>query len=124
MGLTWTSILATNGHARSIAVSADGGKVVVAAQGKESTSIYDGTIYFWQNTPRPSLFVTGSNDLLLLHWLVPSAPYLLQSRMSFAEGDWADVQIVPSLNYPTLQYQVTVPKEPPAEFYRLILTNP
>jgi len=81
--------------------------------------MYDGTIYTRQSVPAPLLSITASNDNLVLAWLVPSMPFVLQSSPDLSAANWTDVQATPALNCRTLQYEVLIPKPPAPRFYRL-----
>ena len=112
-GDTWAPASATNASWVSVASSADGAKLVVAAKG--------GGIYTWQTVPAPVLNVTSStNGLLMISWTVPSMPFALQETSDLTTSHWTPVGVSPTLNYATLQYQVTLPTQPQgAVFYRL-----
>ena len=112
-GVTWGPASVTNASWVSVASSADGTKLVAAANG--------GGIYTWQTVPAPVLSVTPStNGLLVISWTVPSMTFALQETSDLATSHWTPVGMSPTLNYATLQYQVTIPTKPQgAVFYRL-----
>jgi hypothetical protein len=96
----------------SVASSADGAKLVAAANG--------GGIYTWQTIPAPVLNVTTSADgSVEISWTVPSLTFALQETSNLATSHWTPVGVSPTLNYGTLQYQVTLPKPQGTVFYRL-----
>jgi hypothetical protein len=113
-GLTWASAnvpsLQTASGA-SVASSADGTKVVVAAR-------VDG-IYTWHATPAPTLSVTRSGASLLIAWLVPSANFALEQSPDIAPGTWVAADGEPTLNYTNLHYEVDLPAPTGPMFYRL-----
>jgi hypothetical protein len=112
-GVTWGPASVTNASWVSVASSADGAKLVAAANG--------GGIYTWRTVPAPVLNVTTSADgLLVISWTVPSMTFALQETSDLATSHWTPVGVSPTLNYATLQYQVTLPTKPQgAVFYRL-----
>ena len=111
-GVTWTPASVTNASWVSVASSADGAKLVAAANG--------GGIYTWQTVPAPVLNVTTSADgLLVISWTVPSMTFALQETSDLATSHWTPVGVSPTLNYATLQYQVSLPKPQGTVFYRL-----
>ena len=111
-GVTWGPASVTNASWVSVASSADGAKLVAAANG--------GGIYTWRTVPAPVLKVTPStNGLLVISWTVPSMTFALQETSDLATSHWTPVGVPPTLNYATLQYQVTLPKPQGAVFYRL-----
>jgi hypothetical protein len=79
-----------------------------------------GGIYRWQTTPRPSLniYLTGTD--LGLSWIVPSTKFTLQHNPDLSSSNWMDVTASAALNYTNLHYEVTVPAEAGAMFYRLV----
>jgi hypothetical protein len=112
-GVTWAPASVTNASWASVASSADGAKLVAAANG--------GGIYTWQTAPAPVLNVTPSaNGSVEISWTVPSMTFALQETSDLATSHWTPVGVSPTLNYVTLQYQVTLPTQPQgAIFYRL-----
>jgi hypothetical protein len=111
-GVSWGPASVTNASWAAVASSADGAKLVAAA--------YGGGIYTWQTIPAPVLNVTTSaNGLLVISWRVPSMTFTLQETSDLATSHWTPVGVSPTLNYGTLQYQVTLPKPQGTVFYRL-----
>jgi hypothetical protein len=111
-GVTWGPASVTNASWVSVASSADGAKLVAAANG--------GGIYTWQTIPAPVLNVTTSADgSVEISWTVPSLTFALQETSNLATSHWTPVGVSPTLNYGTLQYQVTLPKPQGTVFYRL-----
>ena len=78
-----------------------------------------GGIYTWQTTPHPVLNVTPSGANLLLSWIIPSQPFVLQENADLATTNWTDVASAPVLNLTNLQNQVTLPLSAAHRFYRL-----
>jgi hypothetical protein len=93
-----------------LACSADGCRVVALAAG--------GGVYTWQTTRHPALKSSISGDTLLLSWIIPSMPFVLQ-QSSRLDGSWADVLTTPVPDYSKLCYEVSVPKPAQTVFYRL-----
>ena len=110
-GSTWASNNVPNLSWCSVASSADGCKLVAVANG--------GGIYTWQATPHPVLNVTPSGTNLLLSWIIPSQPFVLQENADLAATNWTDVASAPVLNLTNLQNQVTAPLSNARRFYRL-----
>jgi hypothetical protein len=112
-GTSWFTNDLPNTNWTSVASSADGHKLAAAASG--------GPIYTWQSTPTPVLNVrpsVGTN--LVISWTVPSSSFTLQQNSDIRASSWTDVTNMPSLNYSTLQDQVTVPASSRTAFYRLM----
>ena len=80
-----------------------------------------GGIYTWQSTPAPALSISVSGGNLLLSWIVPSMPFVLQENSSLATPNWTNVPTPPTLNLTNLQNQVSVPLPTSNHFYRLKL---
>lgn len=78
-----------------------------------------GGIYTWQTTPHPVLNVTPSGTNLVLCWIVPSQPFVLQENADLTTTNWTDVATAPVLNLTNLQNQVTLPLPAANRFYRL-----
>ncbi len=109
-GATWALNDAPATNWLSVASSADGTKLVAVA---------NGGIYTSQTTPHPILNVTPSGTNLLLSWIIPSQPFVLQENADLATTNWTDVASAPVLNLTNLQNQVTVPLSTARRFYRL-----
>ncbi len=113
-GATWKSNNVPSLSWRAVASSADGCKLVAVA---------DGGIYTWQTTPHPVLNVTQSGASLVLSWIIPSQPFVLQENADLAATHWTDVAGAPVLNLTNLQHQVTLPLSAACRFYRLRATT-
>ncbi len=111
-GSTWVSNSAPELAWASVASSADGCKLVAVTG--------NGGIYTRQETPRPKLNFAPSTSGLVLSWTVPSVNFDLQQAPDLTSGKWATVPAMPTLNYTTLQYQVSIPKPQRTMFYRLV----
>jgi hypothetical protein len=115
-GATWqSSNPITTGWVISVASSADGCKLFAAVDG--------GDILTWQTTPHPVLSVTTSDTNLVLSWITPSQPFVLQESADFNSATWTDVTNVPVLNLPNLLNQATLPLSAANRFYRLKSLN-
>lgn len=113
-GLTWTVNDAPNTNWNSVASSADGCKLVAAVGGS-----YSGFIYRAQSVPQPVLKTRLSGTQLILSWIMPSAPFVLQQTDDLSSPNWLDLPSVPVLNTATLENEVTVPLTKTNSFYRL-----
>jgi len=110
-GVNWLPTSAPGAVWASVALSADGNKVAASTRG--------GGIYTWQTTPTPVLNITPSGSGLLISWIVPSMPFVLQENFDLATPDWTDVPTTPALNFTNLHHEVTVPLSTTNRFYRL-----
>jgi len=99
-GVEWTGI----------ASSADGCRLAAAAH----------DIWVWQTTPQPVLNISGCGTNLLVSWIVPSMPFVLQECSDLQKADWADVATTPSLNYTNIHYEVSLPRPQNNRFFRLL----
>ena len=111
-GLTWISNNVPTNLWESIAVSADGSRMVAAAFG-------DG-IYVAQTTPKPQLNLTASNGNLVFSWIVPSTNFVLQQKSDLSTTDWVALTNIPTLNLTSLQDEVALSPTNNSGFFRLI----
>ena len=122
-GRTWSLARApTNNCWSSVASSADGRKLFAVANYdfQAGNPPLGGLIYTLQSTPAPLLNIHPSGTNLLLSWTVPSRNFVLQETSDLSTGSWVESSVTPILNYATLQFEVTVPKQQEATFYRLV----
>ena len=56
---------------------------------------------------------------LLISWIVPSMPFMLQETADLNTPDWTAVPMTPILNLTNLHHEVTVPLSGTNRFYRL-----
>jgi hypothetical protein len=110
-GAAWNSVTPPGTNACLVAISADGKRL--------AASVIGGGIYTWQTTPHPVLNVTVSGDNLLLSWIIPSEPFVLQENADLAMANWRDVTTPPAVNFTNLEHQVAVPLTNGNRFYRL-----
>jgi hypothetical protein len=110
-GKTWISNSAPVADWSAVASSADGSKLVATVNG--------GGIYTWQTTPHPAVNVSPSGTNLVLSWIIPSQPFVLQNNADLSPANWTDGTNVPVLNVTNLQHQVTLPLPASNGFYRL-----
>jgi photosystem II stability/assembly factor-like uncharacterized protein len=103
---TWTS---NNIPAHCVASSADGNKLVAAAN--------LGGIYTLQTTPSPQLNLTPTNGSFKLSWLIPSTNFVMQQSSNLAS--WSNVTNTPVLNLTNLQNEVILSPTSSSGFYRL-----
>lgn len=109
--VAWSATTAPNLNWSSVASSRDGSRLVATVEG--------GGIYIWQTTPTPKLHITPSGTGLLLSWIVPSMPFVLQENADLNTTDWVDVPTQPTLNLSNLHHEVSVPLSETNRFYRL-----
>ena len=110
-GVGWVSANAPITNWSSVASSADGSKLVAVVNG--------GGIYTWQATPSPKLNITHSGNGLLISWIAPSMPLVLQETAGLNTTDWIDVPTQPALNLTNLHNEVVLPLSSSYRFYRL-----
>ena len=112
-GVSWnpTDAPITNWH--GVASSADGNKLVAVV------GYPGGGIYIWQTTPSPKLIITPAGNGLLISWIVPSMPFVLQENADLNTADWIDVTTQPTLNLTNLHHEVSVPLSISNRFFRL-----
>ena len=111
-GATWTSNNVPADIWGSVAVSADGSRMVAAASG-------DG-IYVAQTTPKPQLNLTAANGNLAFSWLIPSTNLVLQQNLNLTTTNWATLTNTPALNLTNLCNEVTVSPTNSSGFFRLV----
>lgn len=110
-GASWTSIGAPNEGWWSIAISADGSKLV--------GGIGNGGIYSSVSIPSPKLSVSSLSSQLQLSWIVPSTNFVVQQCSDLVTTNWTGITNIPSLNLTNLQFEVTLPMINSSGFYRL-----
>ncbi len=110
-GRTWSLTDYYTGWVSRLASSADGCRLVAASQTKG--------IYVWETTPQPVLTITPAGYNVLLSWIVPSRPFILQQSSDLASAVWTDVATPPVLNCSNLHHEVTLPAPTGPIFYRL-----
>lgn len=110
-GVSWFATSTPSENWRAAASSADGCKLVAVANG--------GGIYTWQTSPTPKLNITPSASSLLISWIVPSMPFVLQQNSDLTTPNWTDVITTPILNFTNLHHEVSVPLSSTNRFYRL-----
>lgn len=118
-GITWTSnhLSESSWSAGSAAVSADGNRIFVAIT--SGSTLFQSGIYTWQTTLRPELKVIASVSSLLISWIVPSMPFVLQENADLTTTNWTDVITTSILNLTNLHHEVSVPLSSTNRFYRL-----
>ncbi len=110
-GTAWASATPPSTNAASLSLSADGKRI--------AASTFGGGIYTWQTTPTPVLSFTPSAGSLLISWIVPSLPFVLQENADLTTSAWTDVTATPNLNFTNLHHEVTMPLSSTKRFYRL-----
>jgi hypothetical protein len=95
--------------------------VVSSADGCRLYASIEGVgIYTSQARPSSVLRTAATDSSLMLSWIVPSAPLVLQQASDLTSGDWKTVPVTPRLNYSSLEYQVRVANSQGMMFYRLV----
>lgn len=117
-GVSWTPTAAPLTNWYALAGSADGNALVAASMNVNSDNL--GLVYTTQTTPVPELKLNQAGEDLALSWAVPSRKFVLQQSSAASNPDWVDVAQAVTLNYTSLQYQVTVPRTELSKYYRLI----
>jgi photosystem II stability/assembly factor-like uncharacterized protein len=110
-GTTWTPAALAPANWASVACSADGAKLFAADS--------NGGIYTLQTTPHPVLRIIDAGSNLVLSWIIPSLPFVLQ-QSSGLDGGWSDIPATPVPDYTNLEYKVSVPEPTGTAFYRLV----
>ena len=113
-GVTWISNGVPVTDWSAVACSADGSKMFAAV-----AEYPGGGIWTSQSTPVPELSIKQSDTNLVLSWLVPSLPFVLQENSDLTTTNWTDVPGTPALNFTNLQNQLTLPMPAGNRFYRL-----
>jgi photosystem II stability/assembly factor-like uncharacterized protein len=109
LGLSWKGSYAPTNHWKGMALSADGTKLVAAADGSS------GCIFAWRP---PVLNETNAGGNLQLSWSTNGTSFGLQLNSDPTTTNW-----LPVTNKPTVtnsQNQVTLPQTNDAGFFRLI----
>ena len=112
-GITWVEGTppSTNGLLITVALSADGQRMAAILNG--------GGIYTRQTTPSPKLNITPTASGLLISWVVPSMPFVLQESADLTTAIWIDVTTAPKLNFTNLHHEVSMRVSSANRFYRL-----
>ncbi len=110
-GMTWISNNLASTYWSCVASSSDGCKLVAGVNG--------GGIYTSQTTPHPVLNVTLAGGNLVLSWIIPSQPFVVQENSDLATTNWIDMASSPVLDLTNLRNQVTLPIPTGNRFYRL-----
>jgi hypothetical protein len=101
----------------TLASSADGGKLVAAA---EYDVNHNGNwIYASQSVQPPLLDVAPANGNLNVSWIVPSTHFALQENSDLTTASWTDVTNSPVLNLTNLHNEVVLPPPGSSVFFRL-----
>lgn len=113
-GNTWRDAGAPTDRWNSVAMAADGSKLVATA-GSASFDANSGQIYFWQS--EPTLGSAFSANGLMLSWPQQWTGYLLRQNSDLMTTSWTDVPITPILT--NGQNQVLISPTNSQDFYRL-----
>ena len=115
-GFTWSSNSVALQSWTSVASSADGGRLVAAT---ESTGIWSA-----QLLAMPQVNIIPAETNLLVSWLVPSTPLVLQQNADLTSGIWTRVDDSLTLNSHNLHYEISVSPTNRQSFYRLATPGP
>jgi len=115
-GTTWVSNNVPSQFWNSVAISADGGRLFALAA---NYGIAPGPIYSAQTISSPQLHIALANPSVLLSWLTPSSPFVLQQKSNLQASSWVTLSNVPVFDAGTLQNVTTVPASSSSAFYRL-----
>jgi hypothetical protein len=77
-------------------------------------------MYYVQTVPVPELTIAVSKTQTSLFWPVPSIDFVLQEAVDLTSGKWTPVAATRRLNYTSLLYEVNIPRQQSAAFYRLV----
>lgn len=109
-GLTWNSQRLPQAIWSDVVLSADGARLFAAG---------DHNILTVQNPPTPILNTGIGEPGLLLSWVIPSVPLLLQQSSNLSGGEWTNAPGSAALLLTNLHYQLTIPATSSASFFRL-----
>ena len=112
----WVSIDTASNFLAAVAPT-DVSEVLITADGNKMGAVINGTIYMFQKVAPQVLSVTASASGVLLSWIVPSTPFVLQQSQDLAT--WTTVTNQSVLNFTNLRYQVELPFTTTQSFYRL-----
>ena len=106
-----------------MACSADGNKLVAVIFDPGDGS---GAIYTLQlplppppPLPLPVLRITSPAVGVVVSWLIPSSPFMLQQSSDLDHTNWTDVTMPPTLNFTNLHHELGVSVSPRGRFFRL-----
>jgi hypothetical protein len=115
-GATWTSNNVALQYWNFVASSADGGTLVAAAA---NLGTAPGPIYSSQTALPRELHIATANSNVLLSWIIPSSPFVLQQKSDLQAGNWLTISNAPSLDLSNLQNVTAVSVSNGATFFRL-----
>jgi photosystem II stability/assembly factor-like uncharacterized protein len=113
-GLTWTPNDVVSLTWNRVASSADGSKLFAAAADAASST---GPIFRLATAPVLRVDIQCSASTSTLSWVIPSQPYSVQQSLDLSH--WTDVSDTPTVNFNTLQNELTVPTTGQNNFFRL-----
>ncbi len=112
-GAAWVSANSPFEDWTAVTSSADSAKLVAATY-----PAYDGGIFVSDSTRSPQLHLSSSNGSLNISWLVPSTNMVMQESPDLS--NWTTLANFPSLNYTSLQEELTFSPTNNNRFFRLI----
>jgi photosystem II stability/assembly factor-like uncharacterized protein len=110
-GATWETSLSESTYLRTVACSADGGKLFAADVG--NFGVYSAVI-----TQPPKLHIAASNSLVV-SWTIPSTKFVMQQNSDLTTTNWIDVTNRPGTNLTNLRNEVFLPLPASAAYFRL-----
>lgn len=120
-GITWMQDSnAPNADWFSLALSADGSRLVAVTRTPGPSGGGGGPIYISQSTPfnqSPQLDIKRANNNSTLSWIIPSTNFVMQQSSDMSS--WTDVTNEPELNLTNLQNELVLPQSNSSGFYRL-----
>jgi hypothetical protein len=108
VGTSWTNSYAPSKTWKSMALSADGSRLVAVASGTDG-------VYVWQP---PSLSLTNSGGNLVFSWPTNGTAFNLQTNVNLTTTNWVTVADLPTVT--NSQNQIIVSPTNNSVFFRLI----
>jgi photosystem II stability/assembly factor-like uncharacterized protein len=113
-GLTWTSNNVVSLSWNRVASSADGSKLFAAAADDASSM---GPIFRLATAPALRVDIQASGSTSTLSWIIPSQLYSVQQSPDLSH--WTDLSDTPTVNFNTLQNELSVRTTSQNNFFRL-----
>ena len=110
LGATWQSYVLPQAIRSDVVISADGARLFVPG---------DQNIFTLQRRPTPNVKTGLSAQGVVLLWVIPSAPFILQQSADVSTGQWTGFSATPVANPTSLTYQATIPSTGKLRFFRL-----
>jgi hypothetical protein len=78
---------------------------------------YGSSIFTWQTTPSPQLYLASVGNNLEMSWLIPSTNFVVQQSSDMMS--WSELTNPPTLNLTNLQNQIMLSVSTSNGFFRL-----